>query len=31
MGFTHLEILLWPPTPAALDAMRLALELLDAA
>ncbi len=29
MGFTHLEILLWPPTPAALDAMRPVLELLD--
>ncbi len=29
-GFTHLEVLLWPPTPAALDAMAPVVELLDA-
>lgn len=29
-GFTQLEVLLWPPTPAALDAMAPVLELLDA-
>ena len=30
IGFTQLEIILWPSTPAALDAMRPVLELLDA-
>jgi alkanesulfonate monooxygenase SsuD/methylene tetrahydromethanopterin reductase-like flavin-dependent oxidoreductase (luciferase family) len=30
VGFTQLEVILWPPTPAALDAMRPVLELLDA-
>ena len=29
-GFTQLELLLWPPTIAALDAMAPVLELLDA-
>jgi alkanesulfonate monooxygenase SsuD/methylene tetrahydromethanopterin reductase-like flavin-dependent oxidoreductase (luciferase family) len=29
-GFTQLEVILWPPTPAALDAMAPVLELLDA-
>ncbi|HEY4189686.1 MAG TPA: LLM class flavin-dependent oxidoreductase [Candidatus Limnocylindrales bacterium] len=29
-GFTRLEVVLWPPTPAALDAMVPVLELLDA-
>ena len=29
-GFTHLEVLLWPPTLAALEAMTPVLELLDA-
>ena len=29
-GFTQVEVLLWPPTPAALDAMLPVLELLDA-
>jgi alkanesulfonate monooxygenase SsuD/methylene tetrahydromethanopterin reductase-like flavin-dependent oxidoreductase (luciferase family) len=29
-GFTHLELLVWPPTLAALDAMAPVLELLDA-
>ena len=29
-GFTHLEVLLWPPTPAALDAIGPVLERLDA-
>ena len=29
-GFTNLELLVWPPTLAALDAMALVLELLDA-
>ncbi len=30
-GFTQVEVLLWPPTPAALDAMQPVLEHLDAA
>lgn len=29
-GFTNLELLVWPPTPAALDAMIPVFELLDA-
>ena len=29
-GFTQVEILLWPPTLAALEAMAPVLELLDA-
>jgi hypothetical protein len=29
-GFTHLELLLWPRTLAALEAMAPALEMLDA-
>jgi alkanesulfonate monooxygenase SsuD/methylene tetrahydromethanopterin reductase-like flavin-dependent oxidoreductase (luciferase family) len=29
-GFTHLEVMLWPPTLAALDAMAPVVELLDA-
>jgi hypothetical protein len=29
-GFTNLELLLWPPTLAALDALAPVLELLDA-
>jgi len=29
-GFTNLEIVVWPPTPAALEAMAPALELIDA-
>jgi alkanesulfonate monooxygenase SsuD/methylene tetrahydromethanopterin reductase-like flavin-dependent oxidoreductase (luciferase family) len=29
-GFTNLEVVVWPPTVAALDAMAPALELLDA-
>jgi alkanesulfonate monooxygenase SsuD/methylene tetrahydromethanopterin reductase-like flavin-dependent oxidoreductase (luciferase family) len=29
-GFTHVELVLWPPTMAALEAMALVLELLDA-
>jgi alkanesulfonate monooxygenase SsuD/methylene tetrahydromethanopterin reductase-like flavin-dependent oxidoreductase (luciferase family) len=29
-GFTHIEVLLWPRTPAALDAMAPVLDLLDA-
>jgi len=29
-GFTQVEVLLWPPTPAALNAMLPVLELLDA-
>ena len=29
-GFTNVELLVWPPTPAALDAMAPVLELLDA-
>ena len=29
-GFTQLEVILWPPTPAALDALLPVLELLDA-
>jgi alkanesulfonate monooxygenase SsuD/methylene tetrahydromethanopterin reductase-like flavin-dependent oxidoreductase (luciferase family) len=29
-GFTQLELLLWPPTVASLDAMAPVLELLDA-
>jgi len=29
-GFTNLELLVWPPTPAGLDAMAPVLELLDA-
>jgi alkanesulfonate monooxygenase SsuD/methylene tetrahydromethanopterin reductase-like flavin-dependent oxidoreductase (luciferase family) len=29
-GFTHVEMVLWPPTIAALEAMAPALELLDA-
>jgi alkanesulfonate monooxygenase SsuD/methylene tetrahydromethanopterin reductase-like flavin-dependent oxidoreductase (luciferase family) len=29
-GFTHVEVLLWPPTLAALDAMAAVIELLDA-
>jgi alkanesulfonate monooxygenase SsuD/methylene tetrahydromethanopterin reductase-like flavin-dependent oxidoreductase (luciferase family) len=28
-GFTQLEVLLWPPTPAALEAMAPAIRLLD--
>jgi alkanesulfonate monooxygenase SsuD/methylene tetrahydromethanopterin reductase-like flavin-dependent oxidoreductase (luciferase family) len=28
-GFTHLELLVWPPTPAALDAMAPVFELLN--
>ena len=30
-GFTNIELLLWPPTLAALDAMASVIELLDAA
>ena len=30
-GFTQVEVVLWPPTPAALDAMQPVLEHLDAA
>lgn len=29
-GYTQLELLVWPPTPAALEAMAPVLELLDA-
>jgi alkanesulfonate monooxygenase SsuD/methylene tetrahydromethanopterin reductase-like flavin-dependent oxidoreductase (luciferase family) len=29
-GFTQVEVLIWPPSPAALDAMRRVLDLLDA-
>jgi alkanesulfonate monooxygenase SsuD/methylene tetrahydromethanopterin reductase-like flavin-dependent oxidoreductase (luciferase family) len=29
-GFTNLELVVWPPTPAALDAMASVLESLDA-
>jgi len=29
-GFTNLEVVVWPPTPAALDAMAPVLELIDA-
>lgn len=29
-GFTHVEVILWPPTLAALEAMGPALALLDA-
>jgi len=29
-GFTNLEVVVWPPTRAALDAMAPALELIDA-
>ena len=29
-GFTHIEVLLWPPTLAALEAMAPVIELLDA-
>lgn len=29
-GFTQLEVILWPPTPAALEAMAPVLEVLDA-
>jgi alkanesulfonate monooxygenase SsuD/methylene tetrahydromethanopterin reductase-like flavin-dependent oxidoreductase (luciferase family) len=28
-GFTNLELIVWPPTPAALDALAPVLELLD--
>ena len=30
IGFTWLEVVLWPLTPAALNAVRPVLELLDA-
>jgi alkanesulfonate monooxygenase SsuD/methylene tetrahydromethanopterin reductase-like flavin-dependent oxidoreductase (luciferase family) len=29
-GFTNVELVVWPPTPAALDAMAPVLELIDA-
>jgi alkanesulfonate monooxygenase SsuD/methylene tetrahydromethanopterin reductase-like flavin-dependent oxidoreductase (luciferase family) len=29
-GFTHIEVMLWPPTLAALEAMAPVLELLEA-
>jgi hypothetical protein len=29
-GFTNIELLVWPPTLAALDAMAPMIELLDA-